>query len=196
MYFATRALRAVVPIAQTVRRGRTAITLLALDVYAEGSELSGWIDVQPDHFVMPSPEQQAAEAAMLHAYFEELRGKAGPVGPMIVVPPDEPFASFGPNLRSFLPDLVIAGRDDAVGRYANGLEGGAGGAMGGRFDFHTSLTPPLDLDASELTLDVEAIEWRVLPPVPRRPPEFTESGPWTFVVPLRQGVLATERAIG
>jgi hypothetical protein len=191
MFSETRALRTVIPIAQTVRRGPTAVTLLALDVYAEGWELSGWIEVQPDHFVMPSPEQQA-EAARLHAYFEERRGKTRPVAPMIALPEDAAFESFGPNLRSFLPDLVVAGRDDVGGSYANGLEGGAG-HMGARFDFHTSLTPPLDLSASELTLEVEAIEWRELPPVPRRAPEFTETGPWTFVVPLRQGVLATER---
>jgi hypothetical protein len=196
MCFETRALRAVVPIAQTVRRGATIVTLLALDVYVEGSELSGWIDVQPDHFVMPSPERHAAEAAILHAYFEERRGKPHPVAPMILAREDESSQSFGPNLRSFLPDLMIAGRDDGGGNFTDGFEGGAGGSVGGRFDFHRSLRPRLDLSASELILDIQAIEWRELPPVPRREPEFTEAGPWTFVVPLRQGVLATERAIG
>jgi hypothetical protein len=65
----------VVPIAQTVRRGPTAITLLSLDAYAEGSEFSGWIDVQPDHHVMPSPEERAAERESMRAYFGSLRGE-------------------------------------------------------------------------------------------------------------------------
>jgi hypothetical protein len=76
---------------------------------------------------------------------------------MVMAPADESIERFRFRSDAYLPDLVIAGRNDLGGAYANTAEGGSG-QMGTRFDVHTTLTPPLDLTAGELTLAVEAIE--------------------------------------
>src|SRR5581483_11920818 len=104
-------------------------------------------------------------------------------------PPDRPPL---PKHR-FMPDVVIVARDDLGHEYAEAGPRGMHG-MGLRFDFSMHLQPPVDLGASALTLTAPAIEWRTYPPLRQRPPEYLESGPWTFVVPLERAVYASEQA--
>lgn len=88
--------------------------------------------------------------------------------------------------------VVVEAIDDRGRRYEPWFYGGGGNGASWRFDHACS--PALDPLAQELRLTIPALAWRrAAPPwLPATDEPWTETGPWTFVVPLDGASGATD----
>ena len=183
-----RTLRRVVPIARTVVRSGLAVTLIALDDYAEGFEIRGLLVPPEQHPVREiSAARHRLGQARLRALMEARQpGVDRSVAPMVLRFEPEPPNPDDPDPWS--PHLDFTVRDDRGNRY-DPRQWGSGGSVHALFHLDFGFKPGLDPDARQLWIEAAEVAWTTLPPRREsRPPVRVAPGPWVIPVDLTAGL--------
>jgi hypothetical protein len=185
--FPIRTLRRVVPIARTHVHGGIAVTLFALEDYADGFDLKYRLLPQKGHPIRELSAKHLREGhARMQAILEERRsGSTRNIAPTTL--------SFDPlemeQHRALWPKPLWEVRDDRGNSYHSTDRQGGGESASGEFHMEVLFAPALDLGAHELQIQVAVIAWATLPPMKdERPPVRVDPGPWIFPVNLAAGL--------